>query len=691
MAVDDDLILGGDDHIGVAARENTEPNMASCPELIQLLEDEYRRYKKELGGHLNSSASVDTLSCRFCPFRKFEQKRYLVTHVDKYHKTPYYTAEGAAPKWKVLTQYRLIQALVRRHLFDVALTGGSVSVNLLQQSAQLIRDWNAGVTRTELDILERSNGLPVVIVVTASGPQLWLKSRTGDTCRISDKLYYTKEFEQLVISIALQTRGRVSNIQQQLWARWAEHDSAVPLLVVDKAWIRDVLHHIFKREGGTVQRTLHDLKRRATCRGEWVAVSHDATFKFLFSVIGQEKMAQKPGGLHAAHNFVGVTGACPGFSAQRTEGKEAFNAALNDLFTDDMRSQVRLLYSDSPNEGFLELLPNAVGCAEDSFHLVIRCQSCTGGKRTACTQKILMIQNKFLQALPMDTGATEISEMVYHGQNGEDLIWDNVQASEPRSDADWEENTKKPHTSYEDYAADLKGVALEFPTAMTQRGWHAAEKRIMLHVLQDAITYRHYMYLRNNSVFRTIAEGQDIKTGTTANEAEARMIKAWGECVYQQHQDRVRVIESAYGLYRMLGNSYNAVSNGSALRTSERTAVCILAGRIATGLLMDSTEETDVPDHVPTTRKQTRKPLIRVAAAMRSRKEADKTARSEATKRQVKSDISSKRRKLRCRLKGKVSPKPSQLKLVRKRRLREPRDSDAIRNSIDNTLGIDVD
>ncbi len=46
-------------------------------------------------------------------------------------------------------------------------------------------------------------------------------------------------------------------------------------------------------------------------------------------------MAQRLGEAHTAHTFLGVTGACPGFSLQACEGDGAFGAALRDVFADD--------------------------------------------------------------------------------------------------------------------------------------------------------------------------------------------------------------------------------------------------------------------------------------------------------------------------------------------------------------------
>ena len=53
---------------------------------------------------------------------------------------------------------------------------------------------------------------------------------------------------------------------------------------------------------------LKKLRYKAAAAGEYTVVTHDETFKTLFALIGQQKMAQSPGELHALHTFRGFTG-----------------------------------------------------------------------------------------------------------------------------------------------------------------------------------------------------------------------------------------------------------------------------------------------------------------------------------------------------------------------------------------------
>ena len=137
-------------------------------------------------------------------------------------------------------------------------------------------------------------------------------------------------------------------VADALLARWAEQPDTAALLSLSRRSLRQCLHHAFTNPRGLLFNLLDRLTSASVDRGEWAAISHDATFKCTFSVIGQKPMAQKAHEIHTAHTFLGVTGGCRGFSLQAKEGNEAFSNAVQDLFTPDMINQVRLLLFRCP-------------------------------------------------------------------------------------------------------------------------------------------------------------------------------------------------------------------------------------------------------------------------------------------------------------------------------------------------------
>jgi hypothetical protein len=583
--------------------------------------------------------------CKLCPFRAFSRKSALLSHL-QYHTSPYYTAAAHAQKSKTLAQYHVAQAIFHQRTLGNALGLVAPTHDLLEQSARFIRTWNAGVSESELGLLKKMNQVPVVLVWTGAGPQFRLRSLTRGATRITEKQYYTPDFENLFVASALRNRGQLGTVIDELNARWAEQ-AQNPLLFAQNGAgaIRECMNFVFTNLAGIVQKALSDLKHKATQRGEWVAVSHDATFKCALSIIGQEKMSQRDGEFHAAHTFLGVTGACPGFSLQAKEGFDGFAAALRDRFTDEMIAQVRFLFTDSPYERFLELFPNIIGEAEDFVHLVIRIEYCTGGKRTACSRRVLDVQKKFLN--PAENLAADFALEVYHGEAGQTDLWDDVEIADEMALADWHQYMRKPFTSHQEYVAQLKRVAATFPDEMKKKD---AQGRAMLDIVRAGAKYRHYGFLRNHSVFRAIAGGESLPRGTTGNEAEHRLLKTWTQCVYQQHSDRLRVVQETHGLYRMMTNAWKNIDVTPKLHHSDRRALCLMSGMVAAGALRQGPGAPEGGPVVvePASREHLYRPCETKPASMSQDQGARRAMRRDAWGRQLSADYrrTSKRRTL---------------------------------------------
>ena len=110
----------------------------------------------------------------------------------------------------------------------------------------------------------------------------------------------------------------------------------------ETSFLGDVLGH------ASVVSLRDRLVATATSMGEWEVLTHDATYKPLFSLIGQRKMAQDEGGSHALHTFLGKSGAFPGSSLQRTEGEQCFRDASSDVLPESARATTRYVFTDAP-------------------------------------------------------------------------------------------------------------------------------------------------------------------------------------------------------------------------------------------------------------------------------------------------------------------------------------------------------
>eukprot|EP00959_Pyramimonas_sp_CCMP1952_P178705 3735425-Pyramimonas_sp.AAC.1 len=98
--------------------------------------------------------------------------------------------------------------------------------------------------------------------------------------------------------------GVLGHLHQQ-WSR----DGESPFLACRPHLAREIMDHVFRHPDGLVQHAARRLMAEEVALGEFAAPTHDGTFKFLFSVIGQKKMDQKKGGIHVGHTLMGMTGA----------------------------------------------------------------------------------------------------------------------------------------------------------------------------------------------------------------------------------------------------------------------------------------------------------------------------------------------------------------------------------------------
>ena len=676
---DDDSALRQD--VDADTDDESDDEAAEFPQLGPSLAAEVASYAAELQGRRKRNSGMRSLQCKLCPYRQFCSKATLRCH-QKYHHSPFYTAAASAgtSNNKNLAQFKVTRALHRMRVLETVLDTKDYPDDLLECSAKLIRAWNKDALEAEVSLLKKSNRVPLVQAWTKDGPQYILRSLTASMTRISDKLYYSVGFERLAVALSLQCRGQASQVCDALLARWAERSDAVPPLSLDGRTLRRCLHHMYTNPQGFVKNTLTALIAEATARGEWTAVSHDATYKPAFSILGQTKMSLTEGECHALHTFLGATGGCPGFSCQAKEGAPAFHSSVADLFTEDMAEQVRMLYSDSPSESLLTSFPNVLGVAEDYLHFVIRAEYCTGERRTPCTRELLQLQRKFDN--PLQNAVDDLPSLIYHDEVGEVIAWDSVLPALDLSDLDRTADSEKTFLSHEEYVRRLKALTLKYESEMKNTN---SKGKTLLSTIKDGSTYRHYGYLRNNSVFRSLAGGKAVKTGTTDNEALNRQLKGWGQCVYKQHVDRLESLSTLFGLYKMLANNFRdrAQSALFCTRLSERRAVMLLSGLIASNRLAPVGQGLDVEGRTaPTTRHDLWKPAIQVDEAIRASQKAQAMQRQEVIQKHVKLEMAKGRLVLKKRLRGKTSPTFKHVISKYTRRHKVSRNSRNLRDSI---------
>ena len=399
-------------------------NVDSLPDINPLAEEKLMLcLKKEVELY---TANINGTKCQLCPFRTFSKLTYLKDHL-KYH----------CSKNMYIADVRSKQRLVLRAYYDYCHAVDPIvskeKFNLLQYSASVISKWNLMCSDSVLAILKKQNRPILVRVLTHTGPQYWVKELTKSCIRHSREIYYTPRFADLFLSMLMVNEGRISTSLNALYLHYGSTSMCPGLLPSDRVFWNDLVqniisHPIFKSK-------IYTLKHKAAAAGEFEVISHDETFKSLFSIIGQEKMSQRSGELHALHTFRGFTGCVIGVSAQRSTSAFCFTAAVSACFDDKLTTQVKFLYSDSPlriNKAAKSVFPSLLAIGEDPIHLPIRLEYCWGEFVNKPSARVRQLHRKFCVPLPTYEQFWQPED-----DNNKSVLWPTDSVADSRSSAQW--------------------------------------------------------------------------------------------------------------------------------------------------------------------------------------------------------------------------------------------------------------
>ena len=453
-------------------------------ELAYLLDCPRRGFKKP------------SASCEFCHFRKFRNLDRLRGLIEKYHTVErrFIACSRTSAQWNILKAVYNQQALL------TPLEGQPQVNDMLARSATLLAGF-LEPDEASREYLQGNNDVGAVYVLTSSGPQYAFRCRTGSFRRVSNCIYYDSTFASLFLSLALKHNGKCRPVFTDLVTHAIAQGSQCALALPEGKMSQKLL--LDDIVGAPEVDIWHQqLIDKATHNGEWSVLQHDATFKVLFSIIGQQKMAQKGGEYHAAHSFIGLTGAVAGLSLQHTEGRECFQKACVHVLPEGARATTRWVFSDTPAsiEGCTHVLPQFRGVAEDAMHLVFRARESFGERSSSCTKLVKAFQSKFY---------VPSSGEIYNGEEpalSEMGVWNAAKPLQCRSDEKLAEYLEMPYRSHQEYVDDLLRVVQQFPQDMGRKsatgGRKAGERRTLLDILQAGANYQHYAYLLNGSIIR---------------------------------------------------------------------------------------------------------------------------------------------------------------------------------------------
>ena len=204
-----------------------------------------------------------------------------------------------------------------------------------------------------------------------------VKELTVHTYRHSKELYYTPKFAGLMFSLLLTNQGRIKTTVDALYTHFASTSVTAGLLPKNRLVWNNIASDIINHDVVSTKRK--ELQRQAAKYGEYEVISHDETFKVLFSLIGQTKMSQKTGELHALHTFRGYTGCTIAVSPQRSTSESCFINAVESTFEPELSAKVKFMFSDCPTRIYRAartVFKSLLAVGEDPIHLPIRLEYC---------------------------------------------------------------------------------------------------------------------------------------------------------------------------------------------------------------------------------------------------------------------------------------------------------------------------
>ena len=339
-------------------------------------------------------------------------------------------------------------------------------------------------------------------------------------------------------------------------------------------------HAVFKKK-------LIDLKYKAALFGELEVISHDETFKTLFSLIGQDKMTQKMGELHAVHTFRGFTGGTLGVSAQRSTSHRCFEEAVKDSFDDLLASKVKFIFSDSPlriSKIAKRLFVSLIALGEDPIHLPIRLEYCFGEKTNKFTSHVRQLHNKFRIQTPNIEPFWQFGDFTTAKSE-----WPTLTAGDTRTSLQWSEYCRcsfNDVSGFSEYVHELAKISIRFSEYMqTTNGKNVTA----LQILKNGATRVHFEGLQNSSrlLVRLGTKGNRLGTGTARNEQLHKELKGWMRNIFQIHRDRPQRGFRIFELSKLLTHS-SAAYSPTITQTSQQKLLFLIASKLRTAGIFSS-------------------------------------------------------------------------------------------------------
>ncbi|CAE7650574.1 unnamed protein product [Symbiodinium sp. CCMP2592] len=505
--------------------------------ILAKMAEEVRVYTEKLKSGDRNMKVGGKHACRLCPFRIFNKKTGLLTHVRKYHTDiNQYVCSGTK-------QIKVILAL-----HDHA-AGLQLSVcHYLQESARLMAATVVPPPCTSRNYVDKT----IRLLFKSSGPEYINVSELGKTvvARRVRNIYYDKSFAEMLFQEVLMHHVQVRATWPRLHLRAHEAGNQLSSLYPThtRHWwplLEDVAY------SAAVQTKMNEMLDVLLENKEWLYVSVDATLKTCLKLKGQESYRAPKAARNAAPfpdatawrrllTARGRTGAVLLMVPLATEKAEHVVEQFQLSFSAAALAQVEYLATDQPSPKLFSMLQSictSLKCvALDPIHLAIVYEYAHWNKRTAGSR---MLRSLVRKVLAIDTSkAAEDWGVIFTGSNptplsqeeqcARDHIW---HQSMPKAEAEAYMLSLCTDVPFYNRCEFIRGLAAlcSLKPEEVGRKVTGANKEVFK-ILWSAAAPDRLEWLWNNLRLRhgmTVLERAFLPSGTSSNEALHAEINAW--------------------------------------------------------------------------------------------------------------------------------------------------------------------
>ena len=359
--------------------------------LEQEVKDATRRLEQQKGQSFGSQV------CPLCPWRRFEKRSYLFTHITKHHSVgKRFVASGTK-------QLRIIAAM-----YDDDAARQASHGNYISRSAELLRSHVRPGVSSKKNVIDKD----IRLCLTTKGPSFMSmqKIKQAKHLRRVGNVYYDRSFANDFMCNAVASRASFRQIAAYFTSSTARHQGALCSMLPEAShsfWC-NVLEDL--TQSPQIKARLQDLLQECEAHTEFEYLSIDATVKCMMKIIGQAHFnssqdcrdaAAIPDSA-AAYKLLtvrGRTNAVVGLCGIRSEGSREIASGLSSMLTLSQRAQVVHMASDSPSVELFATLkntfPNLQSLGLDAMHIVMVYEQNHSNKRTKGSRWLATVMNKF--------------------------------------------------------------------------------------------------------------------------------------------------------------------------------------------------------------------------------------------------------------------------------------------------------